>query len=219
MRRWTALVAVLVAAGTVGGEAAALGPVQAPGLQVALYRYGFYKGPIDGIAGPQTRQALIAFQRSRGLEPDGVPGRRTRAAFGPYGRPLFGSRMLARGMVGFDVSVLQFLLARHGFAPDNLNSNFGEVTEQLVRKFQRKAGLPVDGIVGRKTRAALLAPEGRPARRPPPRRRHVVRPGETLTSIAERAGTTVQTLARLNRLDPADVLLAGRTIVLPAKRS
>jgi soluble lytic murein transglycosylase-like protein len=42
-----------------------------------------------------------------------------------------------------------------------------------------------------------------------------VRPGDTLTYVAQRNGTTVAALARLNRLDPADVLFAGRTIRIP----
>jgi Transglycosylase SLT domain/Putative peptidoglycan binding domain len=137
-------------------EAAALPPLQVPGAQVALYRHGFYKGPIDGIAGPITRRATRRFQRSKGLEADGIVGRRTRAAFGRLGGPLFGSRLLQRGKMGFDVSVLQFLLARRGFSPPSLDGDFGPVTERLVRRFQRSAGLSPDGIVGRQTGAALI---------------------------------------------------------------
>jgi peptidoglycan hydrolase-like protein with peptidoglycan-binding domain len=148
-----------VLAGVASSEAAALPPLQVPGAQVALYRHGFYKGPIDGTAGPMTRRATRRFQRSKGLEADGIVGRRTRAAFGRLGRPLFGSRLLQRGKVGFDVSVLQFLLARRGFAPPSLDGDFGPATERLVRRFQRSAGLSPDGIVGRETRAALAGPQ------------------------------------------------------------
>jgi peptidoglycan hydrolase-like protein with peptidoglycan-binding domain len=209
MRRHAVLLASLVCAGAVAGEAVALRPAQVPGLQVALYRYGHYKGPIDGIPGPMTRQAVVAFQRSTGLQPDGVAGAQTLAALGPLGRPLFGSRLMHRGMVGFDVSVLQFHLARHGFPTDSLNSNFGPGTAEQVRRFQRSVGLEPDGIVGRKTRAALLGP--------PRNARHVVRPGETLTSIAQRAGTTVEVLLRRNGLQRHQVLLAGTTLVVPVR--
>jgi peptidoglycan hydrolase-like protein with peptidoglycan-binding domain len=34
----------------------------------------------DGIFGPHTRRAVIAFQRRRGLTPDGIAGRDTWAA-------------------------------------------------------------------------------------------------------------------------------------------
>lgn len=146
--------AVLAAASS--SQAAALPPLQVPGAQVALYRHDFYKGPIDGIAGPRTRRAARRFQRSKGLEADGIVGRRTRAAFGRLGGPLFGSRLLQRGKMGFDVSVLQFLLARRGFSPPSLDGDFGPVTERLVRRFQRSAGLSSDGIVGKQTRTALI---------------------------------------------------------------
>jgi hypothetical protein len=158
VRRLSLLTLLVVVAGVCSTDAAALPPLQVPGAQVALYRHGFYKGPIDGIAGPMTRRATRRFQRAKGLEPDGIVGRRTRAAFGRLGRPPFGSRPLQRGKAGFDVSVLQFLLARRGFASPSLDGDFGPVTERLVRRFQRSAGLSRDGIVGRQTRASLAGP-------------------------------------------------------------
>lgn len=155
MRR-LALIVVLALAGIACGEAAALAKVQVPGVQVALYRYGHYKGEIDGIAGPLTRRAIRNFQRSKGLAVDGVVGPKTRAAFGRrFGRPLFGTRLIKRGQVGFDVSVLQFLLVRRGL-PLSLDGTFGPATERALRRFQRRAGLVPDGIVGRRTRAALV---------------------------------------------------------------
>lgn len=206
MRRFWVGIVVLLSAGAFSAEASALAKAQVPGLQVALYRFGYYKGPIDGIAGPKTNQALREFQRAAKLEPDGVAGKQTREALGRFGRPLFGVRTLERGTIGFDVSVLQFLLAKHGFPPRRLNSNFGPLTERLVRRFQRKVGLPADGVVGRQTRAALLSPGPR---------RHVVRPGETLTSIAAKTGTTVEALARRNKIEARDFLVVGTLLVVP----
>ena len=216
----TALLATVVAA----PPAAAMQKHQVAGLQVALYRYGLYKGAIDGVAGPLTKRAIVDLQRSAKLAPDGVPGKQTRAALGRYGRPLFGVRTIKRGMVGFDVSVLQYLLASRGFPPKRLNSNFGPATEELVRAFQRKAGLAPDGIVGKATRAALLGVKQRAVRKPvrktapkQPLARHVVKPGESLTGIAERHGTTVRKLASRNGLDPQNVLLIGTKLVVPAR--
>ncbi len=45
---------------------------------------------------------------------------------------------------------------------------------------------------------------------------YVVQPGDTLSAIAARAGTTVADLAALNGLDPNGVLLSGAAIELPA---
>lgn len=47
---------------------------------------------------------------------------------------------------------------------------------------------------------------------------HVVRPGDTLWSIARRAGTTVEALAAANGLDDPDLIRAGDTLVLAAGR-
>jgi Putative peptidoglycan binding domain/Transglycosylase SLT domain len=154
------LVLGLVAAGALCSRAAALPDLQVPGVQIALYRHGYYKGPVDGIAGPLTQRAIRDFQRSKGLEPDGIVGPRTHAAFGRFGGPLFGTRLLRRGTAGFDVAVLQFLLAERGLPPAFLDGTFGPLTEQLVRRFQRRAGLSSDGIVGRRTRAALVTGRG-----------------------------------------------------------
>src|SRR5713226_1262177 len=91
------------------GRAAAANP-QTAGLQVALRAYGLYVGQIDGIAGPATAAATRRFQRRHGLVADGLAGRKTRAAMGVLGRPLFGRRQLNPGDFGWDVSVLQYLL-------------------------------------------------------------------------------------------------------------
>ena len=36
--------------------------------QVELHMLGLYDGSLDGIAGPETRRALLGFQKSNGLE-------------------------------------------------------------------------------------------------------------------------------------------------------
>jgi N-acetylmuramoyl-L-alanine amidase len=40
--------------------------------QNALVNLGYNPGPIDGVFGPQTRQALVEFQKDIGLVPDGI---------------------------------------------------------------------------------------------------------------------------------------------------
>jgi hypothetical protein len=42
---------------------------------------------VDGRFGPQTRSAVIAFQKWEGLARDGIPGRRTRAALAVASQP------------------------------------------------------------------------------------------------------------------------------------
>ena len=216
-RTVTAVLAAAAALGAATADAATTNP-QIPGLQVALRAHGVYRGPIDGIAGPQTRTGVLAFQRRRGLAVDGIAGPRTRSALGKLGVPLLGRRIVKRGLVGYDVSVLQFQLKRRGLLRGPVDGRFGPATEKAVRRFQQRKGLVVDGVVGAVTLDALGGFSLDPQRRRAHKRnggRHVVRSGETLTSIAARYGTSVPRLARLNSLDPSRWLLVGTRLRVP----
>jgi LysM repeat protein len=197
------------------GAGAAANP-QTAGLQVALRAKHLYSGPIDAIRGPVTAQAVHAFQLRAGLAADGVAGARTRAALGALGRPLFGDRTIVRGQVGWDVAVLQFLLRRAGYASGGIDGTFGARTGTAVRRYQRALGLHADGVVGRRTIAALSLRYRVPvASRPVVSAHHLVRVGDTLTGIAQRYRTTVSLLARANGLDPTRYLLAGARLRIP----
>src|SRR5262245_63118899 len=56
-------------------------------LQQALQTHGFNPGPADGDFGLGTQAAVIAFQKSEGLEPDGVVGPLTRDRLGMPAAP------------------------------------------------------------------------------------------------------------------------------------
>src|SRR5581483_6418764 len=49
-------------------------------MQQRLADLGFDPGGVDGQFGPGTERAVMAFQQSKGLEPDGVAGPQTLAA-------------------------------------------------------------------------------------------------------------------------------------------
>jgi peptidoglycan hydrolase-like protein with peptidoglycan-binding domain len=218
MKAMAAAAAVAGSAALLVGPATAADP-QVAGLQVALRAKGLYHGAVDGIQGPQTRGAVVAFQRRAGLAVDGVAGHRTRRALGPLGRPRLGRRLIVRGALGWDVSALQFLLRRRGFDPGPLDGYMGGRTVGAVRAFQQRRGLFADGIAGPVTLAALAGSPQVPGTRPRPAQGYakiVVRRGENLTLLAARHGTTVTALARLNRLDPAGFLLEGAVLRVPA---
>lgn len=160
-RRLVPLVAVLAALAAAPPGSAATNP-QVAGLQAALRAQGLYAGAIDGIAGPQTAAAVRAFQRRAGLVVDGIAGIRTRTALGPLGRPLLGRRIVRRGAVGWDVSVLQFLLRRAGTYPGAIDGRFGPATRAALVRYQRRAGLVADGLAGPAT-LGILDPTGRAA--------------------------------------------------------
>ena len=51
-------------------------------IQTKLKDLGYYTGNIDGIYGSGTQNAVIAFQKSRGLSADGIAGPKTLSALG-----------------------------------------------------------------------------------------------------------------------------------------
>ena len=53
-------------------------------IQTALKSAGFYKGPIDGKTGSQTKEAIKAFQKANDLKPDGIVGKRTAEKLSKY---------------------------------------------------------------------------------------------------------------------------------------
>jgi hypothetical protein len=138
--------------------AAAFGNAGTAALQVALRARGFYAGTVDGLSGPATSAAVMRFQHRAGLAETGIADARTRRALGRYGRHLLGSRPLTRGAAGWDVAALQFLLAWHGFPSATFDGGLGTHTEKALRKFQRWAGLPADGVAGASTIVALRKP-------------------------------------------------------------
>ena len=62
--------------------------------------------------------------------------------------------LVSRGVRGDDVRWVQHHLARHGFKVV-VDGVFGRKTERAVRSFQRRSGLIADGVVGKRSRAAL----------------------------------------------------------------
>ncbi len=46
-------------------------------IQTCLKNAGYYTGKIDGISGKNTRRAIREFQKSSGLNPDGIVGKKT----------------------------------------------------------------------------------------------------------------------------------------------
>ncbi|HIO93954.1 MAG TPA: hypothetical protein EYN46_01145 [Candidatus Poseidoniales archaeon] len=73
---------------------------------------------------------------------------------GPQPPIELGSRYLEKGMKGDDVREMQALLNQHG-ASIGVDGSFGSQTEDALKQFQSDSELKVDGVVGKKTLAAL----------------------------------------------------------------
>lgn len=214
MRLRLALITVFALASA--GVADAANP-QIAGLQVALRAHGVYHGPINAVAGPRTVEALRRFQRRAGLKPNGLAGLRTRVALGRLGRPLYGLRTLRPGLVGWDVAVLQFLLARRGYSPGRIDGALGPRTQTALRAFQRAHRTRPTGLAGPRTLTALCRSSSCLVRQTSKAVRYVVRKGDTLTAIARHFGTSIGAIARANRLDPHKFLIIGTRLRILAR--
>jgi len=137
-------------------------------LQNRLTEVGCYSGPVTGTFGPLTREAVIECQQRNRLEPDGIVGTATEAALSggiqtsqtfnipdqTVSNDTYGG-MLRQGDRGRAVSDLQSRLRSAGYYSGEIDSVFGQQTEDAVLRLQRDRGLPNDGIAGFKVAQAL----------------------------------------------------------------
>lgn len=92
----------------------------------------------DGDFGPKTERAVRAFQRSHGLEPDGIVGQRTlprleRAARDAWER----DRTVGIGDRGEDVKAAERRLKALGYDPGRVDGRYDRDTARAVREFKR----------------------------------------------------------------------------------
>lgn len=126
-------------------------------LQRRLTRAGDRPGPIDGLYGPLTEEAVIDFQAANGLEVDGIAGPQTLSALRqPQPLLYLGA---GYGAAGGSAAVrsLQRTLITAGYRPGPVDGLYGPRTEHAVMRFQAAHHLRIDGIAGRQTFAALRA--------------------------------------------------------------
>lgn len=120
-------------------------------IQDRLASLGF-DAPIDqrGAFDDVTRESVIAFQRAKGLDADGIVGPDTwrslyEAGYRLGDRILFMRRPMIRGE---DVAELQARLNSLGFDSGKVDGIFGTNTERAVVEFQSNRHLAEDGKVG-----------------------------------------------------------------------
>lgn len=150
-------------------------------IQDRLSSLGYACADTAGEFGESTLEAVIAFQRDRGLEGDGVVGPDAWRALYEAGYRL-GDRLLflRRPMLrGDDVAELQRRLNGLGFDAGKTDGIFGPGTQRAVTEFQRNRCLAEDGVAGPEVITELQLV----ARRPVQAGREAVREREWLRSL------------------------------------
>lgn len=154
--------------------------------------------------GPETEAALREFQRSRGLEPDGICDQETWSSLVEAGFSL-GDRLLyltSPMLRGDDVADLQLRLGALGFDTGRVDGIFGPRTRAALLDFQQNADLVCDEVCGPETIAALrrLQPRAGTTSVAGVRERHEIR-------AARRQSLTLR--AALAHLGEADALVGS----------
>ena len=131
-------------------------------IQQALYNFNdpdVKISIINGIAGPETYNAVCFFQAKVGLSVDGSVGPATRAILfsdsSGSTRPADGLP-LTSGCTGLLVKKFQYGLHICGINPNGFDGSFGPGMLSAVQTFQSKYGLSVDGSVGPATWNKML---------------------------------------------------------------
>lgn len=115
-------------------------------LQEELDHLGFHAGPVDGVWGAMTSDALASFQAERGINPTGRYDAATAEALSEA----------ADDANALTVEVLQEKLEELGFYQDLVDGAYGESTEAAVRSYQEARGLAATGTLTHETLAALV---------------------------------------------------------------
>ena len=106
------------------------------------------------------------------------------------------------------VELVQSTLKKLGFFNGIIDGFFGTQTENAIKRFQRNFGLNPDGIVGERTWDSLFPYiNGRTS--------YIIRPGDTLYSIANRFNTTVNRILFANPNINPNRLTIGSRINVP----
>lgn len=143
---------------------------------IAFFNDALPEISVDGVFGPATRNAVLAFQRYYGLTQDGIVGRDTwnriqtvyqsiinnlPKEYQSYSSLIYPGYVLSVGSTGKVVEQLQVYLRVIGQNNNsvpviNVDGSFGNATRNAVRSVQRLYGIEQTGVVGPETWNAIV---------------------------------------------------------------
>jgi len=128
--------------------------------QIQLKNLYIYQGEIDGINGTFTKLAIKEFQKRAGLKIDGVLGPNTKSALekGEDSYIAIGGQEtvdISQYEITEETKDLQEKLNALNIYTGDIDGVFGFQTMISLKEFQKKAGLKVDGVYGKNSKAAL----------------------------------------------------------------
>lgn len=135
-------------------------------VQRELAAAGYYKGVVDGVIGRKTRQAIVAYQQSAGLEADGKPSsdlaehiRFTRAV---AEASLFTGSIEANPDAEIRATVrrVQTGLAELAYRPGAITGELNRETRDAIKAFERDRNLPETGEISDRLLAELSKMSG-----------------------------------------------------------
>lgn len=130
-------------------------------VQDALKQVGYYTGALDGVAGPQTRSAIMAFEARAGRPATGEASADLLAAIRATKRPDLATAVAPPPVsprqpaaapaapVASDplVATIQRALARAAYGAIVADGVVGPETRDAIRRFQAEHNLPVTGEI------------------------------------------------------------------------
>ncbi|MBM3708247.1 MAG: hypothetical protein FJW69_07940 [Actinobacteria bacterium] len=121
--------------------------------RLKLLGYDLGKSEIDGIIGPETKEAVKKFQQDRGIVVTGFVDEETWQELVDAGYKI-GDRLLYLKQPPFrgdDVKTLQLWLKTLGFYKSDENGIFCDKTQKALIEFQKNMNILADGIFGEST--------------------------------------------------------------------
>lgn len=146
-------------------------------IQLALLQKNIYLGPVDGVSGRMTRQAIADFEKAAGLPVTGNPSAKLLARLQmttigtasqpqseslPVEKPRANETPPASPAVDNDVARVQGALNRLGYGPLDVDGLMGAATAKAIRDFELNRGLPITGKISDRLIGVLVSIGGMP---------------------------------------------------------